>query len=872
VLKTSHFYFPLFILLFSPFSLHAQYEFKGWVVDTNKKPVPSALVSIYKSAKGIDRLFFTTSKPDGSFVISMGEVPPDSIFLRVSSLGYKTLTKSLNSKNNDFTLILEEVDYEFEPIIIEAKKEAFEIKGDSLIFNYELFTESDKENLQSLFNKIPGFNFNELGMITYEGETINAFLINGDNIVGDDYELLTKLLNVGDIDSLMVLKNYNESKLKSNALTTTAVNISTKDSTLNKVNINTKIGVEKKREVGKVGINQLLIKPKVKTVRDLKFYNFQDFEQSPLKQIINQSRNHGYAADLINQQNAVLLSDLIAAVPSKKVVGLKSRSSTHYKMKKSELRLDIGLNAEDQSFSTGSSQVSLQQPSTATPFIRLEQTNNINKQNHAASIEGKLIRDHATKRIRVNLDFGIQAQDIEESNAFIQRFTLLNDTQISADTRRDYTLKRESISGFIRLQSEYDINDRLILRYSSNTASKQTKQQSVTESRLIRPLNQDLNANHVDLTNSLLIHQTEKYGGHKQLGITSKHIKARLNPQSLLLSFEPDELRNNQRINEVQPFIHINKKKSFINSLYLAALFSNKLNTPLLRINIAAEKDVFQRQDYTFSQELRLEHKLPPSTMWFNTPQLVGARAINSGLADVAYLSTYISTSTLKRSHTNGSFLLINYDYRYNSNSLIYKQFIDSDFSSNTYSITSRSTYTSTLSINYHSNLKIKTHNLGFDFFTNQGTTLNELNDSGINEIISNQYTASLHAKDYSNNRLKANMQASVQVNRNRIKNLPTTIFYRSNTKIDIKYDINSKLSFEFTQHILNQNLIDSNWLLLANLKVTHQFKNFEALFQAWNLYNSRRFSEFMPSEQFILEQFEVLRPRTFILSFKKGF
>jgi len=201
-------------LLFFAFAICTTYAFSqditisGFVKDSLGKPLEVANVIAYKKAdNALSGYGITNDK--GRYKIV---VPANNTYvLKVSFIGLSAKPKQIEAKKVDlqvdFTMTeksneLDEVEVVYEMPVV--------VKGDTLVYNTDSFTNGTERKLGDVLKKLPGIEVNEDGEIEVEGKTVNNVMIEGKKFFDGDSKLATQNIPADAVDKVEVLKNFDE--------------------------------------------------------------------------------------------------------------------------------------------------------------------------------------------------------------------------------------------------------------------------------------------------------------------------------------------------------------------------------------------------------------------------------------------------------------------------------------------------------------------------------------------------------------------------------------------------------------------------------------------------------------------------------------
>ncbi|PQJ21318.1 hypothetical protein [Nonlabens tegetincola] len=80
------------------------------------------------------------------------------------------------------------------------------IKGDTIVYNADSFTNGTEDKLEDTLNKLPGVEVNEDGDILVEGKQVEKVMVEGKDFFEGDSRLATKNIPADAIDKVQVLR------------------------------------------------------------------------------------------------------------------------------------------------------------------------------------------------------------------------------------------------------------------------------------------------------------------------------------------------------------------------------------------------------------------------------------------------------------------------------------------------------------------------------------------------------------------------------------------------------------------------------------------------------------------------------------------
>lgn len=203
----------LIIFLLTANSLKAQIILRGSIKDAANAPIP--YVNVFSQKNDSSAIIaFGSSDDKGYYSFSMPR--HDSFIVKASAIGYATQTIRVERKNRDtvdvhFNLSVKELI--LKEAIVKGSNKIIQ-KSDTITFNADKFRDSTERNLEELLAKIPGIDVDKkTGVISVQGQPIKKILIEGDDLTGHNYQLMSKNMSAYVVDKIQVIDRFMENKL-----------------------------------------------------------------------------------------------------------------------------------------------------------------------------------------------------------------------------------------------------------------------------------------------------------------------------------------------------------------------------------------------------------------------------------------------------------------------------------------------------------------------------------------------------------------------------------------------------------------------------------------------------------------------------------
>lgn len=199
------FIFPFILLGQKPFYI------EGYVSDYLGSPLD--FVSVYATVKEAVVSFSTTNE-QGFYSLS---VPSDSSLVSVtaSMLGFKKESfqvdiqqENQNKKKLDFTLLPNP--FSIEEVVVRDKLPPMLAKSDTTEYHVAAFSDSTEYSVEDILKKLPGVHVSEQGAISVNGKPIDKVLVEGDDVFGANYTIVTRNVRANMIDKVQVIDHYRD--------------------------------------------------------------------------------------------------------------------------------------------------------------------------------------------------------------------------------------------------------------------------------------------------------------------------------------------------------------------------------------------------------------------------------------------------------------------------------------------------------------------------------------------------------------------------------------------------------------------------------------------------------------------------------------
>lgn len=233
----------LLVLLLCSLSFYAvgQISIQGLVKDEQGMPMSDVMVMLVK--KGSEEIItYATSNAQGQYSIKYNG-KEDSLHVKVSRFDYKTQLISVANRS-------QQLDFRVKSEVTVLKEVTIRPKNvwrnrDTVNYSVGSFAEQNDRTIADVLKKMPGIDIQASGAISYNGKAINKFYVEGLDLMGGKYNVVSENLGHKSVQTVQVLENHESVKALEEVSTSdqAAINLVLKDEAKSKWLVNGKLGV-----------------------------------------------------------------------------------------------------------------------------------------------------------------------------------------------------------------------------------------------------------------------------------------------------------------------------------------------------------------------------------------------------------------------------------------------------------------------------------------------------------------------------------------------------------------------------------------------------------------------------------------------------
>ena len=94
-----------------------------------------------------------------------------------------------------------------------APKTPYEVSGDTITYDLNKYKSIETVKLEDVLKKIDGFSVDPNGKISFLGKEIKKIYLDGDDLSGNQYTLLSKVVQANFVSKIQLINNFNENRL-----------------------------------------------------------------------------------------------------------------------------------------------------------------------------------------------------------------------------------------------------------------------------------------------------------------------------------------------------------------------------------------------------------------------------------------------------------------------------------------------------------------------------------------------------------------------------------------------------------------------------------------------------------------------------------
>jgi hypothetical protein len=147
-------------------------------------------------------LSYAITDATGSFTLHLNK---NAITLNFFSIGYRKVTMKAPSSSQTLTVRMTQEATMLKEVTVRVKP--VEVHQDTINYNVSAFKDANDKYIEDILKKLPGITVADDGRISYKGEAINKFNIEGQDLLGNRYNQATRNLSADAVAQVQVMEN-----------------------------------------------------------------------------------------------------------------------------------------------------------------------------------------------------------------------------------------------------------------------------------------------------------------------------------------------------------------------------------------------------------------------------------------------------------------------------------------------------------------------------------------------------------------------------------------------------------------------------------------------------------------------------------------
>ena len=260
----------ILLLLSTTFTLFSQVTIKGKLTTNSEAELGSSSVILFsnKNQKGL--LTYCITNANGEFEIKVDH-KLDSLYLQIRSIAFKDTTLRIANKSQSIVVPVTEQERLIDEVKVVARP--MRSKGDTTTYLVKAFVQNNDESIGDVIGKMPGFNVKSNGQISYNGQEIQKYYIEGLDLLEGRYAIANKNIPHSDVGAVEVLHNHNPIKALKNTTHTNSTSINIKLKKGVAFTGRAKLGLGTSPAIGMVNISPMIFSKSQQIIASCQFNN-----------------------------------------------------------------------------------------------------------------------------------------------------------------------------------------------------------------------------------------------------------------------------------------------------------------------------------------------------------------------------------------------------------------------------------------------------------------------------------------------------------------------------------------------------------------------------------------------------------------------
>ena len=190
------------------FGINAKQTLTGKVTDPDGQPIQGIIVRLYCNGK---IKAFANSDKTGEYRLTADTlIYPAKLTFSSRSFRQEETELSPDAmqkmKSEIPTMVMTPESYTLQEVTVKVPRTR--VKGDTIVYDVAAHTSPGDRSIEDVIRKLPGVSVSDDGQISYDGEPINNFYIEGLNLMGNGYAVASQNIRPSDVSSISVYERH----------------------------------------------------------------------------------------------------------------------------------------------------------------------------------------------------------------------------------------------------------------------------------------------------------------------------------------------------------------------------------------------------------------------------------------------------------------------------------------------------------------------------------------------------------------------------------------------------------------------------------------------------------------------------------------
>jgi len=191
-----------------------QVRLQGTVSDSTGEGISHVQVLLQVADSTSKIMAYTQTNSSGRYRLIIGKRGDYKIAFKALSYRTEEIFLNIDKIQSDSVIVhnitLQEQPISMDEVIVQAER-PITIEGDTVSYDASAFRQGDEAVVEDLLEKLPGVEVSEDGQIKFQGKEVEKVMVEGSDLFGRGYRMITRNLDANAVDKVEALKHYSDS-------------------------------------------------------------------------------------------------------------------------------------------------------------------------------------------------------------------------------------------------------------------------------------------------------------------------------------------------------------------------------------------------------------------------------------------------------------------------------------------------------------------------------------------------------------------------------------------------------------------------------------------------------------------------------------